>query len=228
MIDDIQNHFKEVYPLEACGIVGVVKGKKKYFPCENIADSGDEFVLSSTDYFRIKQQADVLAIVHSHPDAECSPSPHDIVSCNALGIPYYIFSYPGMDLHIQEPIKNFNPLIGREYEFGKYDCFEAMRDWLASKGIDIAPRAPFENDWWDKGLNYFTEEIIANWGFKKVTTPQENDLLVFQVAHDIPDHCGVYLGDDIFFHHVPNRLSCRDSLLPLWHKKIVGIYRYDA
>lgn len=228
MIDEIQAHFESEYPREACGVIGIVKGKKKYFPCENVAKDDDDFILSSSDYFKVKQQADVYAIVHSHPDAECTPSQHDINCCDSLGIPYYIFSYPEMDLHIQQPKKNFNPVIGREYKFGEQDCFEAMRDWLATQNIHIPPRAPFEDDWWDKGLNYFTEETISQWGFKKVSTPEENDLLIFQVRHDVPDHCGVYLGNDIFFHHAENRLSCRESILPFWHKKIVGIYRYVA
>ena len=228
MIEEMQTHFESEYPREACGVVGIVKGKKKYFPCENLANNNEEFILSASDYFKVKQQADVIAIVHTHPDGEAAPSDHDINACNALGIPYYIFSYPEMELHIQEPKKNLNPLVGREYEFGKQDCFEAMRDWLASKNINIPPRAPFEDDWWDKGLNYFTEETISQWGFQKVAKPQANDLLIFQVKESVPDHCGVYLGNDIFFHHAENRLSCRESILPFWHKKIVGIYRYVA
>lgn len=226
MIDELQDHFRAEYPNEACGIIGIVKGKKQYFPCRNVAESGEEFVMSSSDYFTVKQKADIFAIVHSHPDAECTPSTHDINACNALGVPYYIFSYPEMDLHIQEPVKKFNTLIGREYKFGERDCFEAMRDWLASEDIHIPPRAPFEDDWWDKGLNYFTEEIITKWGFQKVDRPQKNDLLVFKVTKDVPDHCGVYVGNDMFFHHAENRLSCRESLLPFWAKKIVGIYRH--
>lgn len=226
MIEEIHNHLEAEYPREACGVIGIVKGKKKYFPCENVAESDEDFIMSSSDYFKIKKQADIFAIVHSHPNAECTPSINDINACNALGIPYYIFSYPEMDLHVQEPERNFNPLIGREYKFGTQDCFEAARDWLASKEIYIPARAPFEDDWWDKGLNYFTPEAIEKWGLTKVESPEPNDVLIFQVQHDVPDHCGIYLGNDIFFHHAENRLSCRDSIIPFWHKKIVGIYRY--
>ena len=63
---------------------------------------------------------------------------------------------------------------------------------------------------------------------EKVEEPKENDLLIFQISENVPDHCGVYLGNDIFFHHAENRLSCREHLYPLWGKKIVGIYRHDA
>ena len=34
MIEDIKAHFEKEYPREACGIIGVVKGKKTWFPCK--------------------------------------------------------------------------------------------------------------------------------------------------------------------------------------------------
>ena len=228
MIEAIQEHFEKEYPREGCGVIGVVKGKKRWFPCENVAEDDDNFIISSKDYFDIKRKADIIAIVHSHPDASNEPSEHDINHCNAIGLPYYIFSYPDMELNIVEPKKNFTPLLGREYKFGVRDCFEAMRDWLADQNINIPPREPFEDNWWEKDLDYFTEENIARWGFKPVSTPQKNDLLIFQVSADVPDHCGVYLGNDVFYHHAENRLSCRESLYPMWHKYLVRVYRYEA
>ena len=184
--------------------------------------------MSSDDWFRVKRQADILAIVHNHIDSSNEPSENDLNNCNALGIPYYIFSYPDLELNIVEPKETFNPLIGRDYKFGVNDCFEAMRDWLNSEGIEIPKRAVFEDDWWLKGLDYFTEETISEWGFKKVNFPQKNDLLVFAVESSIGNHCGVYLGNDLFFHHAENRLSCRESLYPFWSKHIIGIYRHET
>ena len=166
--------------------------------------------------------------MHNHPDAENTPSESDIVNCNAIGVPYYIFSYPEMELNIVEPKTNFYPLVGREYKFGQADCFEAMRDYLLSQNIKIPARAMFEDNWWEKGLDYFNEETISKWGFKKVTSPQKNDLLIFQISEQVGDHCGVYLGNDVFFHHAENRLSCRESLYPFWAKHIIGIYRHET
>ncbi len=228
MIEDIKKHFDSEYPKEGCGIIGIVKGKKKWFPCKNVANSNEDFILASEDWFEVKKKADIFAIVHNHINSGNEASKNDINNCNALGIPYYIFNYPDLDLNILEPKENFNPLIGREYKFGVNDCFEAMRDWLATQNIKIPKRAAFEDDWWLKGLDYFTEETIAQWGFKKVDTPQKNDLLIFAVESSVGNHCGVYLNNDIFFHHAENRLSCRESLYPFWAKHIIGIYRHDA
>lgn len=228
MIDEIYSHFEKEYPREGCGIIGIVKGKKRWFPCKNDYEGEDNFIINSKDYFDVKKQADIFAIVHSHPDSSNAASQYDIDNCNALGIPYFIYSYPDMELNVVEPEKNFTPLIGREYNFGTADCFEAMRDWLLQEEIEIPPRDPFEDDWWEKGLDYFCDEIIEQWGFHKVTKPQKNDLLIFQVSEKVPDHCGVYLGNDVFFHHACGRLSCRESLYPFWMQKLVGIYRHET
>lgn len=228
MIEDIKKHFEKEYPREGCGIIAIVKGKKVWFPCQNVAEDDSDFILSSKDYFAIYKKADIFAIVHSHPDSSSEPSENDINYCNAIGIPYYIFSYPSMDLTILEPKVKSYPLVGREYKFGVKDCFEAMRDWLMSEGIKIPPRAPFEDFWWEKGLDYFTEDKIAQWGFKKVSSPKKNDLLVFSVNSKVPNHCGVYIGNDIMFHHALNRLSCRESIYPFWAQHLVGVYRHAS
>tara|TARA_Y100000996_G_C22533839_1_gene647548 strand:- start:51 stop:737 length:687 start_codon:yes stop_codon:yes gene_type:complete len=228
MIEEIQQHFEKEYPREACGVIGIIKGKRQWFPCENLAQGTENFVLSSKDYLNIKSKADILGIVHSHPDASNKASEYDIDCCNALGIPYYIFSYPDMELNIVEPKRRAYPLIGREYEFGIKDCFEAMRDWLEKENILIPPREPFEDDWWNNDLDYFTEENIKNWNHKKVDSPEKNDVLIFKIREKVANHCGVYLGNDIFFHHAENRLSCRENLYPFWIQHLVGIYRHVA
>ena len=229
MLEDIRSHFEDAYPREACGVVGIVKGKKRWFPCRNVAEGCEDFVMCSEDWFRIRQQADVLAIVHSHPDASSEASENDINNCNALQVPYWIFSYPEMDLNKVAPETVQNTLIGREYAFGILDCFEASRDWLIEKAsITIPARAPFEDDWWERDLDYFTEERIRGWNLVKVDEAQEHDVLVFSVEAEVGNHCGVYLGNDVFFHHAVNRLSCRESLYPFWVKHLIGIYRYEA
>lgn len=225
---EIEKHFEKEYPREGCGVLAISKGKLKWIPCTNIAEDDEDFIFDSIEYFKIKSTHDIVGIVHSHPDAECTPSITDINNCNALGIPYYIFSYPDMDMYKLEPEKNLYPLIGREYEFGVKDCFEAARDWYLQEGISLPNREPFEDDWWLKGLNYFTEDYIATWGFKKVEEPEKGDLLIFSVESNVGNHCGVYLQNDVFFHHAVKRLSCRENLYPFWIKHLTGIYRYET
>ena len=230
MLHDMQEHFKGEYPREGCGIISIVKGKRKWFPCTNIAEDGEDFIIDSQEYLKLKRTTDIVAIVHSHPDSPSEPSDTDTKYCNALGIPYYIYSYPNMDLTVLDPIRSTTDLYGREYEFGVRDCFEAAKDYLGSRGILIPSRALFEDDWWEKDLDYFTEDTIAEWKLVAVplTDLQENDVLIFNVKSDVGNHCGVYIGNECFYHHAEKRLSCRESIYPFWHKYLKGAYRYDA
>ena len=135
-----------------------------------------------------------------------------------------------MELTIVQPQRETKILYGREYEFGVNDCFEAMRDYLASENIFIPARAAFEDDWWEKSLDYFTDEIIKDYGYFKVEegSMQKNDVIIFTIQATVGNHCGVYLGEDLFFHHAENRISCRENLYPFWKKYITGVYRHAA
>ena len=224
---EILSHVEAEYPREACGILAVVKGRVRWFPTNNVAKDEDDFVIDSKQYFAISRSSDIVGIVHSHPDSDCVPSESDIAHCNALGVPYYILSYPEVELSVTNPTNYDKPLMGREYKFGVSDCFEAMRDYYSIKlGIDIPPRILFEDDWWLKGLDYFSEEYVKTWGFNKVDEVQKGDLLIFGVNSEVGNHCGVYLGNEIIYHHSENRLSCRDSIHPFWAQQIIGVYRH--
>jgi proteasome lid subunit RPN8/RPN11 len=228
-LEEIEKHFSTWYPKEACGVFIAVKGKKEWVACDNVSDEEDSFVIDSKQYIAASRRGDIVGIVHSHPDASPEPSENDKKYCNTLGIPYYIFSYPDMDLKIVQPERESKPLYGRDYEFGVNDCFEAMRDYLASRNINIPARAAFEDDWWEKSLDYFTDEIIKDYGYSKVEgNMKENDVIIFTINASVGNHCGVYLGDDLFFHHAENRISCRENLYPFWKKHISGVYRYAA
>ena len=226
-LDEMQEHFKKWYPREGCGVLAVIKGKKVWFPCDNVATDEDDFIIDSKQYIDIGHRADIVAIVHSHPDSTPEPSETDIKYCNTIGLPYYIFSYPEMELNILQPVRKTKSLYGRDYEFGVNDCFEAARDYYLSKDLNIPSRPLFEDDWWEKGLDYFTDEYIATWGFKRIEgNMQAGDLLIFTIRASVGNHCAVYLGDDLMYHHAENRISNRESIYPFWKKYISGVYRY--
>tara|TARA_R110000796_G_scaffold1430_4_gene5703 strand:+ start:10633 stop:11331 length:699 start_codon:yes stop_codon:yes gene_type:complete len=228
-LDEIEQHFEECYPREGCGLLSISKGKLQWHACTNVAENDEDFVMDSQEYLAISRRSDIIAVVHSHPDSSPEPSTSDINYCNVTGLIYHIFSYPEMELHTLHPVRETKSLYGRDYEFGKNDCFEAGKDYYAAQGIIIPNRPLFEDDWWEKGLDYFTEAYINTWNFKKVEgNLQKNDLLIFSINAVVGNHCGVYLGDDIFYHHADNRISCRENLYPFWKKYITGAYRYEA
>ena len=90
-LDEIEKHFEDYYPKEGCGVLAVAKGKLKWFPCTNIAEDNEDFIIDSKEYISISQKYDIVGVVHSHPDSTPDPSDMDIKYCNA--ILYHIMRY---------------------------------------------------------------------------------------------------------------------------------------
>lgn len=100
-LDEIFSHAEEVYPEECCG---VLTDKDIYIPITNIADNPlEEFEFNKKEYIEAYMQNTIKAIVHSHPDSDATPSPHDTKVCNFLKIPYLIVGFPSKDMKYIEP-----------------------------------------------------------------------------------------------------------------------------
>ena len=64
-IHAIKEHFDNEFPREGCGVLSVIKGKKKWFPITNISPEPDNFILDSDEFFWIsnaKPNAPVIPI----------------------------------------------------------------------------------------------------------------------------------------------------------------------
>ena len=82
---------KDRYPWEAVGLVVVVKGRKKYWMCRNMAHNmEDMFVLNPEDYAAADDKGEIIGIVHSHPKTPPAASEADKVSAEKHGLPWYI------------------------------------------------------------------------------------------------------------------------------------------
>ncbi len=228
-LTEIFNHFDAEYPREGCGAIGVVKGKSKWFPCKNISEDDNDFIMDSSDYIRASLKSDIVAIVHSHPDTSEEPSEADVKMSNSLNLDSYIFSWPEGKMYHLKPNRKEVPLLGREYEFGVLDCWQLVIDYYETIGISLKRSiVAYEDNWWEKGLNYF-DDLFHHYGFEEVTdgSIQKHDGLMFNIRSSVPNHCGVYLGNDKFLHHAENRLSCREILTSsLWGKNKYKIVRH--
>ena len=220
IVEDLQKD----YPREGCGVILNKRGKLQWIYCTNEAEEEEEFKISPKEYVSARLKGDIYAVVHSHPDSSSELSEADKSASDFLGIPYYVFSIPNGEYTIYEPETNSIPLLGRDYEFGKNDCWSLARDYYREKLNIELPTLKFEDDWWDKGLNYF-DDLFDVFGFYEVKQPQEHDIILFNVMCKIPNHCGIYVGEDIFMHHAVNRLSCRESIHTLWGRYITRYAR---
>jgi proteasome lid subunit RPN8/RPN11 len=223
IFSQIKEHAINMAPQECCGVILIKKGRRKYYPCDNVSKEPDSFIINSIQYTRLSLQGDIEFIVHSHTTGN-DPSEHDIQACESLKIPYLIY-YIETDTYSIHCHKNYNKLIGRDYIFGKQDCFEAARDWFLTHNIIMPPRKNWLDNDQDTNYNYMENEVME-WPVEQVQDLKYGDILLLSVFSKKPNHIAIYLDNDIIFHHAVNRLSCRENMYPYWAENIYGIYRF--
>ena len=78
-------HAEAEAPKEACGLLVMLDGAEHYWPCKNLSDEDDVFILDPMGYAAAEDTGKVLAVVHSHPGAPALPSEPDKKACTNTG-----------------------------------------------------------------------------------------------------------------------------------------------
>jgi proteasome lid subunit RPN8/RPN11 len=224
--EQILEHAKECYPLECCGLIVIVKGRKIYKPCRNIA-SGFQFAIHPQDFADAEDAGVIDTVVHSHPNSSPMPSPADLIGCEQSGLKWMIMSYPSGNVYEFEPTSYVMPLFGRSFQHGTVDCFTFIRDYYKQElNIDM-PDYDRKDNWWLSGESHYIDRA-KDAGFYSVDDLQVNDVILMQVASPVPNHGAIYVGGNKIAHHQVGRLSSID-VYGGWYSKITsGILRHTS
>ena len=223
-------HAKKEFPRECCGLIAVVKGRRRYFPCTNLADTPDEhFILDPSQYQEVEDKGEIIAVVHSHPKTNHAPSPADRVACEKSQVPWFVVNPNTEQWGYVEPSGFELPYVGREFSHGLVDCYSLCRDWykreLGLKMNDYDRR----DKWWENGQNLYLDNFKKE-GFKEI--PKEDlsygDALLLHLESPVPNHAAVYIGDLIILHHVQGRLSSRDVYGGYYQKATAKVLRHES
>ena len=218
-------------PREACGLVVVVKGRERYWPCRNLATDQDFFVLDPEDYAAAEEAGEITAVFHSHPKSTAQASQADLMACEKSGLKWYICN-PGTEMWSEiEPQGYKAPLIGRQWVWGVSDCWTLVRDWYKETlDLDLPdwrrPATMLEFHQAPMFEACFAEAGFVDLGLEK---PEYGDAILMSLDGSPGlNHVGVYVGDQTVLHHLRGRLSSRD-LLGEWLLKCTGrVLRYGT
>lgn len=236
----IMQHAIAEFPRECCGLIIVVNGKERYYPCKNLAATPYEhFVMCPRDRAKAEDLGDVIAVVHSHPNTTAEPSEADRAQCETWKLPWYIFAVRVLessgqvglhDIAHLEPCGYEAPLVGRSFSHGILDCYTLVQDYYRRElGIDL-PYFDRRDGWWDEGEDLYMANF-ASCGFAPIpegSQPQIGDIILMQLRAKVPNHAGVYIGNGQMLHHVMRRLSSRDLYDGHWQEITRTIIRYKG
>lgn len=227
MLADMQRFAIESYPHEACGFVISQPGNKmKVVRCENIAeDPRHYFVMNPEDMIKAEALGEPVAVWHTHVEMKNTASEADMAGCEATELPWFILAIRKADEAIEEVSWHFSdlnvitpsgfemPYLERPYVYGVFDCWNLCRDYLRREyGIktDLLPQCRIPQ-WWTTGVDLLGQHYEGQ-GFVRLpegAEPKVGDLFFMQFSAKVPNHCAIYIGDDMILHHQQDRLSCR-------------------
>ncbi|RKP43792.1 C40 family peptidase [Pararobbsia silviterrae] len=231
-VDAIRAHAESEYPKECCGLVVVARGRERYVPCRNAADTPeDHFVIPAEAFADAEDLGDVLAVVHSHPDTSSKPSQADRVACEASGLEWHIVAWPGGDIYSFAPSGYEAPLVGRRFSHGVLDCWTLVRDWYARERGVVLDDIERKDLWWNDGKSdLYRDNFAARGG---VVVPdgeplQVGDVILMEIRsrNGVPNHAAVFIGDGKILHHCYRQLSTRDVYGGYWAACTRMVLRY--
>lgn len=130
-------------------------------------------------------------------------------------------------LYTKRQMVNYQSLVGREWEYGKHDCFSLIRDYYKLLGVFL-PDYERPNDLTSCNSIFLDQAIF--YGFQEIEFKKRrlHDVLIMRIGTQTPMHAAIYLENERILHQKQDSLSCTESLGSYYVKQTKGVFRYAA
>ena len=131
--DSIMETAKLSLDAEVCGLLTTKDGGDEVVFCENLAHKKRErFMINPRELLKAGERGETItAIFHTHIDEAENLSLSDMYACEALQIPYIVYSVKSDRWCIYTPVGYKFPLLGRNWLAGVQDCHTLTSDYFA-------------------------------------------------------------------------------------------------
>ena len=122
---------------------------------------------------------------------------------------------------------NYCALIGRDWEYGKFDCFTLMRDWFKLQGVELPDfERPDDLETCD---SIFLQQMPVH-GFRQVEyiSRKPGDVLIMRLGTATPMHAAILLSDERILHQRQNSLSAVEPFGRYYVSRVAAVFRYAA
>ena len=122
---------------------------------------------------------------------------------------------------------NYKSLIGRQWQYGVFDCYSIVRDYYKLLGIDL-PDYERTKDVESCESIFLKESNKLNFKEVDINLRKPNDVLIMKIWTKEPMHGAILLKDDMILHQKFESLSCSEYFNSYYRKRTVGCFRYAA
>ena len=227
VVMDACTHAHSDAPRESCGVVVVRGGKQKYYPCRNMIEGTEHFMMHPEDLACVEDLGVVIAYVHSHPSTGLNPSEADLQGIESTNLPWMIVS-PSTGMYtVTEPTGYKPPLYGRQFAHGVFDCYSFVRDAYVQLFKLEIPNYSRDFEWWTSGQDLISQNFESA-GFTEVPCNQlqVGDGVLMSFGAQVINHVGLLVEDNMLGHHMTGRLSSMDVYSGLYRGRTIKIVRH--
>lgn len=198
------------------------------------------FLVAAEETESMVRMGTVMGIHHSHPMTNIKtgeglcPSEADFEAQQDWRVPFYITSLSPRKTYVdffgwgdQLPTPSIK---NRQFRHAVTDCYALVRHLVFAATGRVTLDAPRGMGWWaDPAADSPIERGLAASGWVDIPMEelQPGDGLLLAIRTGRAQHCGLYLGGDLFAHHLHGRLSAVDPL-PQWRRFLQKAVRLSA